>query len=74
MLTKIQKWGNSLAVRIPQTLAEEIGIEDGTSVKIWVSGGQIHIAHVRDVRYELEDLLNGVTSENLHGEIDMGEA
>ena len=72
MLTKIQKWGNSLALRIPKSLADETGIESNTAVEIWVVDGQIHIAPIREVHYELEALLNDITPDNLHEEIDAG--
>ncbi len=74
MLTKIQKWGNSLAVRIPKALADEMGISLDSSVEITVVDGQILIAPVPDTRYELDTLLKGVTSDNLHGEVDTGDA
>ena len=74
MITKIQKWGNSLALRIPKTFADEIGIETDTPVEIWVLDGQIHIAPIREVRYELDDLLNQVIQDNVHNEIDTGNA
>jgi antitoxin MazE len=74
MLTKIKKWGNSPAVRIPKTIAEEIGIENGTPVEIRVVDGQIHITPIQSVHYELEALLSQITPDNLHDEIDTRDA
>lgn len=74
MLTKIQKWGNSLAVRIPKALADETGISLDSSVEIKVVDGQILIAPVSETHYELDTLLKGVTPDNLHGEVDTGDA
>ena len=74
MLTKIQKWGNSLALRIPKAFAEEIGLESDSPVELAVIDGQIHIIPARETHYELDELLNGITAENVHGEIDTGAA
>jgi len=72
MLTKIQKWGNSLALRIPKTLADETGLGTNSPVEIRVVDGEIHIVPVQEPRYELDALLEDVTQENLHNEIDTG--
>ena len=74
MLTKIQKWGNSLALRIPKAFADEAGLESESTVELCVIDGQIHIIPARDLHYELDALLNGITAENLHGEVDTGDA
>jgi antitoxin MazE len=74
MLTKIQKWGNSLALRIPKAFAEEAGLESESQVEICVVDGQIHIIPARELHYDLEALLNDITAENLHGEVDTGDA
>ncbi len=74
MHTKIQKWGNSLALRIPKALADETGLASDSSVEIRVVDGQIHIVPLQDVRYELEALLDEITLENVHGAVDTGDA
>ncbi|MGJ3237166.1 MAG: AbrB/MazE/SpoVT family DNA-binding domain-containing protein [Anaerolineae bacterium] len=74
MLAKIQKWGNSLALRIPKAFAEETGIDKNSAVEIRVVDGEIHIVPVRDNRYNLADLLAEVTEDNLHEEVDTGNA
>lgn len=74
MLTKIQKWGNSLALRIPKALAEKAGLDAGSAVEIRVVDGQIHIVPVQDHQYDLAQLLAGVTPDNLHREVDTGSA
>lgn len=74
MQTKIQKWGNSLALRIPKALADETGIADDSPVEIQVVDGQIRIIPLRPaVEYTLESLLDGITPDNLHDEFDMGD-
>jgi antitoxin MazE len=74
MQTKIQKWGNSLALRIPKAFADEISIEQNASVEISVIEGKIVIAPIAEAEFTLDELLAGVTPENMHSEIDTGEA
>jgi antitoxin MazE len=73
MRTKIQKWGNSLALRIPKSFAEEAEVEAGSRVDLSVTDGQLVIRPVRSQRFELHALLVGVKEENLHAEISTGE-
>lgn len=74
MQTKVQKWGNSLGVRIPKALAEEAGVEAGAEVDLAVSNGDLILRPRRRTRYRLADLLRQVTAENIHEEIDTGPA
>ncbi len=73
MLTKVQKWGNSLGLRIPKSFAEEASVKEGSPVDLSVSNGQLIIRPIRRSNYELQDLLDGVTEENLHAELATGE-
>ena len=74
MRTEIQKWGHSLALRIPKAFADETGIDKGTPVEMQVVDGQIVITPLRSVVYELETLLEQVTTDSLHDEVDTGSA
>ncbi len=75
MKTRVQKWGNSLAVRIPKSFAEEIGLKDDTSVDVSLSKGKVIVAPVTSKsKLTLSRLLALVTNENLHREIDTGIA
>ena len=71
MRSKIVKWDNSLGLRIPQALAEEIAVREGTVVEILSARGQL-VIRPAPARYDLEDLLGEVTQENLHAEVDTG--
>jgi len=73
MLTKVQKWGNSLGLRIPKSFAEEVSVEEGSTVDLSVSDGQLVVRAVRRQRYALRQLLAEVDDDNLHGEISSGE-
>ncbi len=72
MRTKIQKWGNSLALRIPKSFAEEIHVGPGSTVDLSINDGTLVVRPVDTPRYRLEDLLDQITAENLHEEISTG--
>lgn len=72
MLTKIRKWGNSLAIRIPRSFARETCIEAGSTVDLSVEDGELILRPVRKM-YRLQDLLDRVEPENLHAEVETGE-
>ena len=74
MQTTIQKWGNSLGLRIPKAFAEEAGVEAGSAVDLAVRDGGLVVTPVRNHRYVLQDLLDGITRDNKHEEIDSGAA
>ena len=65
MTTKIQKWGNSLAVRIPSGFAENLNWEAGSVVGFKQKGDQIIITKAKPV-YTLEDMVKGITKKNRH--------
>ena len=70
MEARITKWGNSLGVRIPRTLAEKVGLAEGTPIVFEADDGAIVIR--RKSKYSLETLLAQVTPQNLHGEVKTG--
>jgi antitoxin MazE len=70
--TKIQKWGNSLGLRIPRALAEEAGVGAGVEVDLSVRGGDLVVSPKRRVKYRLDDLVRQVTHKNRHDEVDTG--
>jgi len=72
MIGKIQKWGNSLAVRIPKAIAEEVAAYEGGSVEITVEDGQLVMTPVKQKMYRLEDMVSAITEENRHKEFDAG--
>ena len=72
MKGQIQKWGNSLAIRIPKSFAIESDITNGSAVDLSVEDGSIIITSSKRPRYTLEELLEGLTDDQLHGEIDTG--
>ena len=67
----IVKWGNSLGLRIPQSIAEQIKLSEGSQVVLEVVDGNLVIKPKR-TQYSLDALLEDITQENLHGETDTG--
>jgi antitoxin MazE len=74
MKTRIQKWGNSLALRIPKSFAQEIHLEQGTMVEVSLQEGTLRITPLARPPITLESLLQQVTPQNLHHEVDTGPA
>lgn len=74
MITKVQKWGNSLAVRIPRSVAQDTQLKPGEAVNMASRDGQIVIVAIRQQSFKLNDLLKGITSRNRHEEVATGNA
>ncbi len=72
MKVQIQKWGNSLALRIPKSFAVESKIEQGSTVEVSLESGRIIVFPVMEREFSLDELLAEVTAENLHGEVETG--
>jgi len=74
MVSTIAKWGNSLALRIPQNIAKEIDLAEGTEVDLVLVDGNLVIKPRTRRQYSLEELIQAINPENLHDEIDYGTA
>ncbi len=74
MHTKVQKWGNSLGLRIPQSFAAEAQVKDGSPVDLSVENGHLLVRPLRRRKYALTELLKKVTRQNLHREVPTGRA
>ncbi|MEI6438522.1 MAG: AbrB/MazE/SpoVT family DNA-binding domain-containing protein [Candidatus Omnitrophota bacterium] len=72
MVAVIQKWGNSLAVRIPKAVARDIHVGDGVRVDMGVQHGRLWIIPEQKPKYELQALLKGVSRQNVHREVRTG--
>jgi len=72
MVTKIQRWGNSLGLRIPKSFAVDAGVEEGSEVDISIEGDRLVIRAVRPARYELKELVSLIREDNIHEEIPTG--
>ena len=65
----VSRWGSSLAVRIPKALAEQWGVEEGSAIEFFAEGGDIVL---RKRRYDLAELVAGMSPEESHPETDWG--
>jgi antitoxin MazE len=72
MLGTVAKWGNSLAVRIPQHLAKEIELTAGGEVEIVTIDGNLVIKPKKQKQYSLDQLISEITPDNLHSSIETG--
>ena len=73
MTTKVQRWGNSLAVRLPKEVADKLNLGAGSSVSISLNSKNILIKPTLKKDFSLGDLLGQITSENTHKEISYGK-
>jgi antitoxin MazE len=71
---RIQKWGNSLALRIPKSFASEAGLQRETPIELSLSEGKLIITPLAKPKFTLKQLLARINDENLHQEIDAGPA
>ena len=74
MKTSVKKWGNSAAVRIPSAVLEATQVQIDEEVEIREEAGKIIIEPVRKKAYNLADLVQGITKDNIHSAVDFGKA
>jgi antitoxin MazE len=73
MKTRVQKWGNSLGIRIPKALAQEVALETDSEVDLTAQDGRLVISPTIPKAVSLRHLLSRVTEANTHGEVSMGQ-
>ena len=75
MKTKAQKWGNSLAVRVPRGIAEEADIKPEDALEVEVVQGKIVLtpAKTKPARYKLAELVRKIDPKNRYREADFGK-
>ncbi len=72
MKVRVRKWGNSLAIRVPKAVAEDVGLTEGTPVDVRATDGALVASPLASPTYSLADLLARITRANLHEEVDSG--
>lgn len=70
MRAKVQKWGNSLAIRVPRPFAEELGLRQDSDVDLLLEQRELVIKPVSTRRFTLQELLAGITEDNLHRQVE----
>ncbi len=73
MRIKIQKWGNSLAMRIPKAFAFQSNIKQDEYVNLTLENDRIIVEPEIEKTFTLEELVGGIKKSNLHNEMDFGE-
>lgn len=71
LITKIQKWGNSLGLRLPNAYIKELKLKENSAVEIKVENKQIVISPVETEEYELKELLSRISESNIHKEMQI---
>jgi antitoxin MazE len=74
MKSRVQKWGNSLALRIPKSFAEEAGLRADAAVELSLVEGALVVRRVAPEPLTLEQLLLGITDDNMPSDWDTGPA
>jgi antitoxin MazE len=72
MQAVIRKWGNSPALRLPTAVLRESGYQLEQKVELIVSPGRIVIQPSEKVEYDLDALISGIHSSNVHDEVGFG--
>ena len=72
MRGRVSRWGNSLAIRIPSSMKDVVGLDEGSAVDLTVVDGRLLVTPVGG-DYRLEDLVAGIDDLNRHSETDWGE-
>jgi antitoxin MazE len=72
MQVQLSKWGNSLGLRLPKSLAQQIGVEAGQKVRVVAEGDRLIVEPVSRA-WSLNDLLANMTPETMGAAFSWGE-
>lgn len=72
MRAKVQRWGNSLGVRLPKKLAEDVRVAEGSLVELSIDRGRVVLSPVVEPRYTLAELVAKITPRNRHASAEWG--
>ena len=70
---KVSVWGNSLGIRLPQAIIQQVGWQEGAMVTISVRDAQVILSPTKP-SYSLDELLQGATSQEQHDELEWGKS
>lgn len=74
MSVTLHRWGNSVGLRVPKPMLEQLGLAEGSQVDVKVEAGRLVIEPARRRRMTMAELLEGFTQDKPPGEVDWGEA
>lgn len=69
----VKKWGNSLGLRIPQAIANQIDICDGSKINLVLKNNKIEITSAENNEYQLNELVEMISESNPHNEISSSQ-
>jgi len=72
MTTRVQKWGNSLGVRLPKEIANKFKLRVGSSVAVEAGPASIHIKPTPEKTVKLAELIKTISARNRHTVTDWG--
>lgn len=72
MAITLHRWGNSVGLRVPKPMLEQLGLAEGSEVDLKVEGDRLVIERHRTRRLPLREVLKGFTPEHGPGEVDWG--
>jgi antitoxin MazE len=70
--SSVKKWGNSLAVRIPSSVVQDLGLSENSSVQIFSNGIIATIQPKKRKKINLDELVAAITPDNIHKEVNWG--
>lgn len=73
MRSRVERWGNSLGLRIPKHFADETGLVPGSEIDLEVVDGSLVVRSVVEPTYTLDKLLAEITPDNLHAKFEWGD-
>ena len=73
MKTKVARWGNSFAVRLPKSAVERLCLKNGTAIELTAEGGRLLLTPQHTADPELAKLIAKISPKNRHGETDWGK-
>ena len=73
MIQKIQKWGNSMGVRLPKKLTDQYALQEGGTVILVAEKNKISLRPITNRKKNLKELVASITAKNRHKEIGWGK-
>jgi antitoxin MazE len=72
MSVTLHRWGNSVGLRLPKPLLDQLGLKQGSEVDIRIEGNRLVVEPAHRRRYTMAELLEGITPDNRPEEVDWG--
>jgi antitoxin MazE len=70
MRARVSRWGNSLAIRLPQAAVKSLNVREGEQIELAIRGDRVELRSARP-RYRLEELIGQITPDNQPEPIDV---